>query len=59
MAEKKTADVAAVTFSKEQLLASKTYANRRDALYAILEDGKEYTHEQVRKALDDFMKQKG
>lgn len=50
---------AAATFSKAQLLASKRYANRRDALYAILDDDKEYSHADVEKALVDFMKKKG
>ena len=43
-------------FSKEQILASKKYAYRRDALGAILEDGKEYTFAEVDDILDKFMK---
>ena len=45
-------------FTKEQILASKKYANRRDALGAILADGKEYTVEQVESLLEKFLKGK-
>ena len=55
-AEKKEA--AAVTFTKEQLVTAKRYANRRDALCVLLEDGKQYTHADVEKALEDYMKGK-
>lgn len=55
-AEKKEAAV--VTFTKEQLVTAKRYANRRDALCALLEDGKQYTHADVEKALEDYMKGK-
>lgn len=34
-------------FSKEQLIKADRYFNRRDLLNALLEDGKEYTTEQV------------
>ena len=45
-------------FSKEQILASKKYANRRDVLGVILADGKEYTFEQVDSLLKRFMERK-
>ena len=45
-------------FTKEQILASKKYSNRRDVLGAILSDGKEYTDEQVNSLLEKFMKGK-
>ncbi|MCZ9313158.1 MAG: hypothetical protein O0V67_07250 [Methanocorpusculum sp.] len=45
-------------FTKEQLLASNKYANRRDALDAILDDGGAYTFEQVDALLEKFMKGK-
>ncbi|MBQ4541217.1 MAG: hypothetical protein IJA23_00015 [Clostridia bacterium] len=45
-------------FSKEQILASNKYANRRDALDAILEDNGVYTIEQVDSLLEKFMKGK-
>ena len=46
------------SFTKEQILASKKYANRRDVLGAILADGKTYTTEQVESLLEKFMKGK-
>ena len=45
-------------FTKEQILASKKYSNRRDALVAILYDNKSYTLEQVDSLLEKFMKGK-
>lgn len=57
MATKKVEKQEAV-FSKEQILASKKYSNRRDALGAILADGQEYTFEQVETLLKRFMERK-
>lgn len=45
-------------FSKEQILASKKYTNRRDVLGAILSNEKQYTFEQVDSLLEKFMKGK-
>lgn len=45
-------------FTKAQLLASKRYAGRRDALAALLKDGNVYTLAEVDKALGQFMKGK-
>lgn len=45
-------------FTKEQILASKKYANRRDAIGVILADGKKYTLKQVDTLLEKFMKGK-
>ncbi|MEG1788926.1 MAG: hypothetical protein RSB98_02905 [Raoultibacter sp.] len=42
-------------FSKDQILTSKRYRNRRDALSFLLGD-KEYTHDQVQTILDNYMK---
>ncbi len=42
-------------FSKEQILASGKYSNRRDLLAVLLEDGKFYTDEQVEKIMDNWM----
>lgn len=47
-----------VKFTKEQILASKRYENRRDALGVLLADGKSYTHEEVDALLGKFMKGK-
>ena len=45
-------------FTKEQILASKKYENRRDALGVVLLDDGVYTLEQVDALLDKFMKGK-
>ena len=45
-------------FTKEQILASKRYANRRDVLATILVDGKQYTLGKVDSLLEKFMKGK-
>jgi len=45
-------------FTKEQVLASKRYADRRDALGVVLADGKEYTLKEVDALLEKFMKGK-
>jgi hypothetical protein len=47
-----------VLFTKEQILASKKYSNRRDVLGAVLTDGKTYVLEQVDSLLEKFMKGK-
>lgn len=54
----KTEATQEVLFTKEQILASKKYSNRRDVLGAILTDKKEYTLEQVESLLEKFMKGK-
>ena len=45
-------------FQKEQVLKSKRYANRRDALSFLLEDGKDYTLAQIDGILETYMKGK-
>ena len=47
---------APVTFTKEAILKSKRWAFRRDALSFLLEDGKEYSHQDVESILNDYMK---
>lgn len=47
-----------ILFTKEQILASNRYSNRRDALGAILADGNMYTFEKVDSLLEKFMKGK-
>lgn len=49
---------AAAEFSKQQLVESRKYANRRDLLKALLEDGKTYTIAEVDAAIEKFMKGK-
>ena len=44
-------------YTKEQILISKKYENRRDVLGALLED-KKYTFEEVDSLINKFMKGK-
>ena len=55
MANKKVEKKQEVMFTKEQILASNKYANRRDALGVVLDDI-DYTLEQVDELLEKFMK---
>lgn len=41
-------------FTKTQLVNSRKYIHRRDALNALLDDEKQYTFTQVDKVLKDF-----
>ena len=43
-------------FTKEQILKSKTFEEHRDLLAAVLENGKTYSKEQVRKEIAKFYK---
>ena len=47
-----------VVFPKERVLTFKRYADRRDLLSVLLEDGKEYTHDQIDGLIKDFLKGK-
>jgi hypothetical protein len=47
-----------IKFTKEQILASSKYSNRRDVLGAILSDNDTYTFEKVDSLLEKFMKGK-
>lgn len=49
---------AARRFTKQQLLASARYRDRRDLVSALLEDGKAYTIAEVGQMVDRFMKGK-
>ena len=49
---------APVVITKERVLTFKRYADRRDLLSVLLEDGKEYTHDQIDGLIKDFMKGK-
>ena len=53
-----TIEQSAVTYTKEQILGSKKYKYRRDALGVVLADGKEYTTEEVDTLLNEFLKGK-
>lgn len=52
------ANDAAVKFSKEQLLRSVRYRKRRDLIGALLQDGGEYTLEEVNAKIENYMKGK-
>ncbi len=52
------APVTGIAYTKEQLLASKRYANRRDVISVLLEDGKTYTSTEVDALIEKFMKGK-
>lgn len=43
-------------FSKEQILTSARFANRRDLVDALLDENKNYTLETVDKLIDKYMK---
>lgn len=43
-------------FTKAQLMGSKRYADSMDLLNALLLDGESYSHSQVTKLIEDFMK---
>ncbi len=45
-------------YTKEQILVSKKFSNRRDVLSVILDDKKEYSNAEVDDILDGFMKGK-
>ena len=49
---------ARVVFPKERVLTFRRYADRRDLLSVLLEDGKEYTFDQIDGLINDFMKGK-
>jgi hypothetical protein len=46
----------APVFTKRNILTFQRYAKRRDLLSVLLEDGKEYTMEQVDSLLQNFFK---
>ncbi len=57
MTEKKSVRTAQA-FSREQILESKLYRDRRDLLGALLKEGETYTLAQVDNLLEGFMKGK-
>lgn len=46
------------TFGREQLVSSKRYADVRDIVGAVLNDGQEYTIQEVDALIQTFMKGK-
>lgn len=47
-----------VSYTKEQILSSKTFKNRVDLLNTILSNNEMYTVEEVQIEIDKFMKRK-
>lgn len=45
-------------FSKDQIVRAAKYRNRRDLVTALLDDGKQYTINEVDSLIDNFMKGK-
>ena len=45
------------TYTKESIIKSKKYSDRKDLLMTILEDGVEYTFEKVDSLIEEFMKE--
>ncbi|MBQ8765405.1 MAG: hypothetical protein IJZ16_01240 [Clostridia bacterium] len=59
MAKKQTAEIEQnVAYTKEQILSSRKYENRRDILGVLLRNDENYTFEKVDSLLDKFMKGK-
>lgn len=54
----KKKDVGQPMFSKEQIVASDRYADKRDLVVALLDDSKKYTYATVDKTIGDFLKGK-
>jgi hypothetical protein len=51
-------EVNEATFTKQQLIASKKYAEKKDLLNALLVDGKSYSLIEVEETIDGFLKGK-
>lgn len=58
MAVKKETPDEAVKFPKEKILRAAVFADRRDALGVVIQDGEEITIEEAQARLDKFMKAK-
>lgn len=58
MSSEKKAEKEAVTvkYTKEQLLASERYRNRRDLVSALLIDGEMYSLEEAEQIMGNFLK---
>ncbi len=58
MATKKETKTVKLKFSKEDLLNSKVFADRKDILNVVLKDGEGVTIDEATKKIDAFMKGK-
>lgn len=56
--KKETVTDETIRFSKEKILQSVTYQDRKDLVSALLQDGMEYSLEEVDALIDTFMKRK-
>ncbi len=57
-AKKKTEPIMESRFTKDQLIASKHFANRKDLLNVLLVKEQSYNIEEVQKLIEQFMKGK-
>ena len=44
-----------VLYSKEQIIVSKKYSNRKDILNVLLKDDEEYTFSRIDEIIENFM----
>ena len=44
-----------ILYSKEQIIASKKYSNRKDILNVLLKDDEEYSFSRIDKIIEEFM----
>lgn len=51
-------NIAQAAYTKEQLAASRRYADRRDLISALLEDGRSYTTDEVDALIKKYLKGK-
>lgn len=56
MAQKKEVQNDVTMYTKEQIVTSIKYTNRRDLLNSVLEDNRSYSFEEVDTAINKFMK---
>ena len=55
MAEGKMTTDKEITFTKQQIVNSKKYLDRKDVLNVLLKDDTSYTFKEVDKLINDFM----
>lgn len=58
MAAAEAKKVSESVFTKEQIMKSKIYENRKDILDVVLEEGKTYTKAQAKEKVEKFLKGK-
>lgn len=44
-----------ILYSKEQIISSKKYSNRKDILNVLLKDDEEYTFSRIDEIIEEFM----